>query len=184
MQTTNWYAYLLGESKVYSKKRKQYMYNVFVALVVTAVGTLIKYLIYHDISRLIGDVLTSVILVLGFPLSVLLIPFPYYIVGNKGLIYFSGQYIIYTPWENIDRGEEQHGKTPPSIRLKQVVVSMTVEEAVYRQQAAIVGGPSPNKPIEITDPKDTRTRIALPPSPSWQKTALGQDILRHVPHLA
>ncbi|WP_201389047.1 hypothetical protein [Ktedonobacter sp. SOSP1-85] len=109
---------------------------------------------------------------------------PYYVVGHKGLIYFSGQYILYTPWENIDRVEGQHDKTPPSIWLKQVLMTMTVEEAVYKQQAAIVGAPSPNKPIEITDPKDTRMQIALPLSPSWQKTALGQDILRHASHLA
>ncbi|GHO57305.1 hypothetical protein [Ktedonobacter robiniae] len=185
MQTTNWYAYLLGEARVYSDKRKHFLYGFCFALGCSIVIGLIAYLIFHDVARFLTCIFSGLMWGLVYPsLTWLLIPSPHYVIGSKGLIYFSGQYILYTPWENIGRVEGQHDKTPPSIWLKQVLMPMTVEEAVYKQQAAIVGAPSPNKPIEITDPKDTRMQIALPSSPSWQKTALGQDILRYAPHLA
>lgn len=103
------------------------------------------------------------------------------IVGKEGIIYTSGIYTVYTPWENISKLANSPYGAQPALQLRESPKPIALEQGIQEQRAAIENTFRPNRPIKITSRYEQYNYLPLPPH--WRKSAPWQDIKRHVPEL-
>ena len=101
------------------------------------------------------------------------------IVGSEGVIYKTGAYTLYSPWDNIHKVVISPHNGVPALWLQHPAEPLALEQGIRERHVAIEYRRYNTPALPITSRYDLHNYIPLPA----KKDRIWQDVQQHVPDL-
>lgn len=175
--------YQLSEAHSYiiGAKRQLTFMTVFIwgALIIYQMVSLVRAIYAHDMFRVWGAVVLIFMFCLAISSTLYAATKQRLVVGREGMIYTSGAYTLYTPWQNIQKVVRSPHTGEPALHLQHPAEEMPIEQGIREERAAIKVRFHTKRPVKIESRYDLYNYIPLP----VVKNDLWQDIQQHLPEM-